>query len=343
MTLLKDFNLDAYDFDLPPELIAQRPISPRDHSRLLVYHKESQEIIHTYFYHLDQYLPPQTLLVFNNTKVFAARFFAHKGSGGRVEILFLTPQENTEGLYPALLKSRGKKKLGDRYVLPQGNSLILKKIGEGGVFYLQPEGSFSLKNNLNAQVPIPPYIRDGKSDARDLQDYQTLYAQELGSVAAPTAGLHFTPRVFESLKEKKISQCQVTLHVGAGTFSPIKSSDIRAHKMHQELFTLGPESAAHHKNSSQKVIAVGTTSLRAWESWRENYHVGDFYPTEAYFYPQHPPEKVQRILTNFHLPKSSLLLLIASLIGRKELLRVYEEAINKSYRFYSYGDAMLII
>ncbi len=343
---LTDLKLSAYNYYLPEELIASRPAHKRDHSKLMVYQHRSGEVVHTNFHDIHKYLPENSTLVFNNTKVFACRLLGQKSTGGKFELFFLSLIQDENSLFDVLIKSSRKKKVGDKF---QVHELEVEVVSVW-------EGYFKIKINLSkeelvlflekhAMIPIPPYIRDGVSDEKDKEDYQTIYAKKIGSVAAPTAGLHFTQEVFDSLDKKKIKRAFVTLHVGAGTFAPVKDEDISQHKMHSESFFIEKEELKKIRKS--KRIAVGTTSLRVLES---SYFEGDIYfegnqtkQTDIFLYPGRKVNSVDGLVTNFHLPGSSLIMLVSALIGREKTLELYQLAVEKKYRFFSYGDAMLIL
>lgn len=340
-----DLHLSNYDFDLPKNLIADRPVSGRHHSKLLVYNAKTNEVVHTNFYDIDKYLPQNSLLVANQSKVFPCRLLGEKPTGGKSEIFVLSVVAE-EGSYKVMIKCRGKKNVGDQFILPNNEKAVITKIEEG-VFWV----SFSV-DDLSAyleevgRIPIPPYIRGGESDDKDKKDYQTVFAKNVGSVAAPTAGLHFTDDVFKKLEVKNIARAFVTLHVGLGTFAPVKVDNLKDHTMHTEEYFIDEKNLHALKNAS-KIIAVGTTSLRVLES---SYHNNSFevdadkrYKTNIFLYPGKEVKSIDALITNFHLPKSTLLMLVSSLIGREKTLELYREAIAHEYRFFSYGDAMLIL
>lgn len=338
-----DLKLESYDYELPAELIAERPIAGRHHSKLLVYDEAQDQVIHTQFSELAQFLAPETTLVMNQSRVFPCRLLGHKQTGGKVEV-FLLRFEATAGNYPALIKSGARKHVGDRLTFRAGLEATIESAQGDGTFLLSFNQEITLKLLEEiALVPIPPYIRAGLSDERDLVDYQTVYAKHLGSVAAPTAGLHFTPEVLASVRAKGVQTAFVTLHVGLGTFAPIKSEIITDHQMHGEEYLIEAQDLAQIKRA-QKVIAVGTTSLRALESaWQSDYQASEFKSTNIFLYPGLDVNSVDGLLTNFHLPKSTLLMLVSALIGREKVLALYREAVARQYRFFSYGDAMLIL
>lgn len=338
----KDFLLSSYDFDLPKDKIALRPIQGRHHSKLLVYKVKTQEIIHTSFLNLTKYLPDQSLLVLNKSKVLPCRLLGKKKSGGSAEI-FIVSLEPTEGLYKTLIRTTRKKEIGDEFIFEDNVHAKIEK---------RADDQFLVRFNISnlpdylekkGQIPIPPYIRKGKSDEQDKSDYQTVYAKDLGSLAAPTAGLHFTEEMFSKLKKESFDHTFVTLHVGLGTFSPIKVPDIREHKMHPETFLISNDSLLKIRQA-KKIVAVGTTSLRVLESiYGKEINPDTPYSTDIFLYPGKEINSIDALLTNFHLPESSLFILISTLMGREEALRVYAEAISLDYRFFSYGDAMLIL
>lgn len=330
----------AYHYYLPEELIAKRPMVPRDHSRLMVYNRKRDEVIHAKFFELPKFLDSGTRLIFNQSKVFPCRLFAKKETGGKAEIFVLSLDQTDKG-YTCLVKSGSKKKIGQKLLIGEENeaNATIQKANDDGSFDLE----FSLDINevvtRFGKTPIPPYIRGGESDERDVSDYQTVYAKEAGSVAAPTAGLHFTDDVFKNLKAKEIERSFVTLHVGLGTFAPLKYDQLKNKKLHKELFHIAKDDWDNIQNSKKK-IAVGTTSLRALESVDD---VDKWSSTEIFIFPGYDVKSVDGIITNFHLPSSSLLMLVSALIGREKTLELYELAVKEKYRFFSYGDAMLIL
>lgn len=342
-----DFKLSSYDYQLPEELIAKYPAAKRSDARLLVYQASKNKITHTTFNHLADYLPEKSLLVRNNSKVFPCRLFGKKNTGGQAEI-FLLSLLAEEGLHPALIKASGKRKVGDEFIVNDQLKAKLIKIDQGK-FWIE----FNLQENeLNAfiqdhgKMPLPPYI-DRDAEQADLNRYQTVYARTSGSVAAPTAGLHFNDEVFKSLKDKEINTADVTLHVGIGTFRPVETDDIRDHHMHFESYEINENDLTTINSSADNIIAVGTTSLRVLESSVQADGSFEIKPgvneTDIFLYPSKEIHSIRGMVTNFHLPKSSLMMLVSTLIGREQTLKLYQEAIEKEYRFYSYGDAMLIL
>jgi len=270
---------------------------------------------------------------------------AHKNTGGAVEVFFLSKTSNDD-LYPVLLKSSSKKPIGLDLNLPGNLKAIVSEINGDGTFKIKVDGDVGSMLETYGKIPIPPYIRGGESDEQDKRDYQTVYAKEIGSVAAPTAGLHFTENVFASLKAKNISRAEVTLHVGMGTFAPVKSANILEHKMHTERFCVSKNDVAASNNASKR-FAVGTTSLRALESGFKDDHFAlapeQWHETNIFLHPGKSVKSIHGMVTNFHLPGSSLIMLVSALIGREKTLELYRLAVKEKYRFFSYGDAMLIL
>jgi len=362
-----DWNLASYHYHLPPELVALRPMEPRDGAALMVYRSGHNPAAATIsdFRHLGDFLPDNSLLIFNDTKVFPCRVLGQKKSGGQAEMLFLSPVPKpsleNEGHYQALIRSRGKKKIGDEYHLPsqhQNQSIVVKITAvdatEGFLLSLSwmnggelQAGELAAWLNQHGLIPIPPYIRDGQSDEQDKSDYQTVYANQTGSAAAPTAGLHFTEELLQHLKKQGHQLGHVTLHVGPGTFRPVQTQDIRDHAIHREAFSISSstwQQIQEARAAGRPIIAVGTTSLRTLES---AFHLDHFIPdhwydTEIFLYPGKKIHSAQGLITNFHLPESSLLMLVSAAIGREETLALYRLAVEKRLRFYSYGDGMLL-
>lgn len=343
-----DLLLSSYHYDLPVELIAQRPV-PK--SRLLVYKVSTNEVIHDYFNNIGSYLPPEALLVFNRSKVFPSRLIGTKASGGKAEIFILSTKpeiENNEAIYSALIKTTSKKKLGDQYLFLPNLKATLKCIYNDGTFGV----TFNITDlasflEVHALIPIPPYIRNGESDELDRKNYQTAYALEVGSVAAPTAGLHFSNELLSKLDDLNIKKAFVTLHVGLGTFKPVATSSLKDHQMHAENYffdEINDELIKSARSEKKKIFAVGTTALRVLESsFGKNLKPNITYSTNIFLHPGIEIKSVDGLITNFHLPESTLLMLVSSMIGREKALELYELAIKERYRFFSYGDGMLII
>ena len=332
--------LSDFDFDLPKSLIAQYPSSIRTDSRLLVL----RDIIDdSTFSQLGNFLKPNDLLVLNDTKVIAARLFGHKDSGGKVEVLVERLINDHEAL--VMIKSSRSPKIGT-YVVLENKSRIKICDKNDGIYKVNFE-SDSILNVLNeiGHIPLPPYIN--REDSKEDQSrYQTVYAKNDGAVAAPTAGLHFDEMLLSSLEHQGINHTFLTLHVGAGTFQPVKVEDIESHKMHSEYYEISTETIdkiEQAKALGGRIIAVGTTAVRALESASVNgslkHQKGD---TDIFIYPGFKFQIVDAMITNFHLPKSSLLMLVSAFIGFEEMFETYSHAIKEKYRFFSYGDAMLL-
>jgi S-adenosylmethionine:tRNA ribosyltransferase-isomerase len=342
-----DLSLSAYDYVLPEEQIAQNPAQPRDSARLLVI-GAAEFYQHRVFRELPDLLQPGDLLVLNNTRVIPARLYGRKVNGSNVEVLLLEEQQQNRWL--ALVKPGKRLKRGAR--IEFGASAVTAEVmaidpDTGGRFlqFELPAGQtlLPLLPQLGV-VPLPPYITDSQSDP---EQYQTVYGDRPGAVAAPTAGLHFTPELLARLQAQGIQQAFVTLHVGVGTFRPVEVENITQHQMHSEWLEVPPETVEQVRQTQAnggRIIAVGTTAVRALEGAAQT---GTLQPycgkTDIFIYPGYSWQVVQGLITNFHLPKSSLLMLVSTLIGRERLLKLYEEAIAQNYRFYSFGDAMLIL
>jgi S-adenosylmethionine:tRNA ribosyltransferase-isomerase len=329
-----------YEYELPPELIATHPAARREESRLLVYHRADGRVEHRHFFDLPEYLGPDDLLVLNNSKVRPA---ALSTSDGRLEVLLL--EETSPQHWVALVKPGARAKPGMRLHFPAGEGKpdieaeVLKTLpgGERVLRFFAP-----LDLETMGEMPLPPYIRKrrgtlGESEhtAEDFERYQTVYATQPGSVAAPTAGLHFTPELLARFKH-----AFVTLHVGLGTFRPVKTEFIDDHEMHEEVYSI-PEGFEAAYEAASRIVAVGTTSARVLESAPHLKHRGG--RTRIFIHPPYEFKRVDVLLTNFHLPHSTLLMLVSALVGREKLLEIYREAVARKYRFFSYGDAMLIL
>ena len=346
--LAVDWNLDAYRFDLPPELIAQHPMPQREQSRMMVLSQKNTAMAHARFFEIVDLLPENAALVINNTKVVPARLLGHRSSGGKIEALLL--KENSAGRWEVFLKRAKRIQPGECLFFGEGHikGRAVRRLAEGA-WLVEFENHPHLMEQLatHALLPLPPYIqRDGlEGQKADQERYQTCYAKKTGAVAAPTAGLHFTPQILECLKQKGLPIIEVTLHVGRGTFAPIHSKDIRQHSIHEEYFEIAPsqmEALQKARKEQRKVIAVGTTCVRVLETLAKN--KGNFSGwTDVFIHPPYDFQGVQGLLTNFHLPRSSLILLVAAFYGRQKLLEAYQTAIAAQYRFYSYGDCMLIL
>ena len=334
-----------FDYELPEELIAQTPVEPRDHSRLLVYERETGEIKHMHFYDLPDLLRAGDLLVRNNTRVLPARLYCRTPNGGKVEVLLLKRLNLTD--WEVLVKPGKKARVGAVLYVNDQLSLKVNAVAEEGCRHISflYEGVFEDILSEVGEMPLPHYIRE---TLEDKERYQTVYAKIDGSAAAPTAGLHFTPELFKRLEEKGVEVAEVLLHVGLGTFRPVKEEEIADHKMHKEYYRITEEAAEkinRAKKEGRRIIAVGTTSVRTLESAAdENGFVkagdGD---TEIFIYPGVKIKCVNALVTNFHLPKSTLVMLVSAFCGREETLRFYNEAVKERYRFFSFGDACLIL
>ena len=335
-------------FDLPQELIAQDPLEDRSSSRLLVLGKETGSIEHKHFYDILEYLREGDCLVLNNTKVIPARLYGvREGTGAMIEILLLKRKENH--VWETLVKPGKKAKPGTKIIFGDGLLVgeVLEIVEEGNrLIQFTYEGVFEEILDQLGQMPLPPYITH---ELKDKNRYQTVYAKYEGSAAAPTAGLHFTPQLLEKVKEKGVEIAEVTLHVGLGTFRPVKVEDVTQHHMHSEFYEVTEEAASIIKNTKARggrVICVGTTSCRTIESAAARFD-GDIKAcsgwTDIFIYPGYQFRLLDGLITNFHLPESTLLMLVSALAGKERVLAAYEEAVKEKYRFFSFGDAMLII
>lgn len=333
-----------FHFDLPPELIAQQPLAQRSASRLLVVDAATDTLTDRQMAELPDCLKPGDLLVFNDTRVLPARLFGHKESGGAVEILI----ERVTGTHQARaqLGVSKKPKPGGRILLQDGTAVVV--LGRDGPFFdLRFETSETLEKLLLrlGRMPLPPYI-DREADADDAERYQTLFARSPGAVAAPTAGLHFDQALLDALSARGVEFGHITLHVGAGTFQPVRSDELREHVMHREWLNVGAELVEKMRRTRAaggRVVAVGTTVVRALESATRD---GMVYPfsgeTQIFIFPGYRITSVDGLVTNFHLPESTLLMLVSAFAGRERMLGAYRHAVGGRYRFFSYGDGMLI-
>lgn len=341
---------DLFNYDLPPELIAQHPPERRELARMMVLHRDSGLIEHKYITDIVDYLQKPDVLVLNNTKVIPARIFGHKAaSGGKVELLLL--DEKTSGEWKVLMKTSRRPKVGDELVLCSGKAkAIMLQDGEQGEALLKIESERPLMEVLDEEgvPPLPPYIARKEQTAEQVEEdknrYQTVYASEPGAAAAPTAGLHFTPEIFTALNERGVSKAELTLHVGLGTFRPVSAEIITDHEMHYERYAVSAAAAstiAAAKNEGGRIVAVGSTSVRTLESVAPIQAAEG--ATNIFIYPPYQFKNVDVILTNFHLPKSTLLMMMSAFAGRELMLKAYETAVASNYRFFSYGDCMLIL
>ena len=328
--------LSDFDYNLPKELIAQHPSGKRDESKLLVLHRKAGKIEHKIFKDIVGYLSKDDLVLLNDTKVVPARLFGKKETGGKVEALLL--HKDREGEHEVLLKPARGCRVGSRLIFGDGRLKAEISRVENGRRFLKFERNGNFEELLDelGEMPLPPYIKRDNI-ALDNERYQTVYAAKKGAIAAPTAGLHFTKDLLGQISEKGVDIDYITLHVGYGTFKPVKCEDITGHKMEKEYFQIDNKVIEKINARKQRTIAVGTTTCRAIETLR----AGGW--TDLFIYPPYEFKAVDALLTNFHLPRTTLLMLVSAFCGRELLSRAYREAIDKKYRFYSYGDAMLIL
>lgn len=348
-----DLLTENYNYDLPEGYIATSPVHPNDHAKLLVYDRSTDTVTHTTFKHLLDFIPEECDVFLNDTRVIKARIFGHKETlglsrdgiaqgGGKIELLFNKPLD----AYHYLVMIRGKVQVGMHLLFDKGLSATVTALNEDGsrvVTFkhcgaeIRFEDLVTLLDEIG-HIPLPPYMQREDSKA-DEQDYQTLFAKHAGAVAAPTASLHFTPELFKALEARHKTH-RVTLHVGAGTFKPVDAKEILDHPMHSEYFNI-PDASAKILDSKTPLLAIGTTVTRTLEHYvRTRQKQGE---CNLFLNPANPPQRVTHLLTNFHLPKSTLIMLVSAFIGREKTLELYKEAIEKEYRFFSYGDAMLIL
>ena len=340
--------LSDFNYDLPPDRIAQTPLERRDESRLLVVDRETCEFIHTTFKKIGDFLPSNSLLVLNDTKVISARLIGNKSiTGGKIELLLI--QEVERNTWEVLAKPRRSLKIGTELVF--GDGLLLGKVldlldnGQCLVNFKYEGDFFTLLSQVGV-IPLPPYIQR-QANEEDQVRYQSVYASSEGAIAAPTAGLHFTNDLLNELKSQGVDIAKLTLHVGIGTFQPVKVENVKTHKMHAEYINLSGMVAQRiqaARDNGKKIVAIGTTVVRALESASESGTVNhyDGY-SELFIYPGYKFRVVDALLTNFHLPKSTLLMLVSAFADTTLIQKAYEEALRHQYRFYSYGDVMLII
>jgi S-adenosylmethionine:tRNA ribosyltransferase-isomerase len=349
------FTLEDYHYHLPEHLIAQQPVAERDHSRLLLMDRNTGTVSHQLFHELEDFLTPSDVLVINNTQVIPGRIVGKKESGGRVEALILNyaagmRSSSHENQYDCMLKSSKRTRIGARLYFAEGvTARVMERADNIYRLLFSCEGDFRTVLHRIGLTPLPPYIkRDGpEPPGDDRETYQTIYASQKGAIAAPTAGLHFTEALMQRLKDKGITPVSITLHVGYGTFLPVRVTDIREHRMHSEWFSIPRETAAtitRAKKEGRRVVAVGTTSVRTLEyAMDEKGNLPAMNGScDLFIYPGYRFRVVDAMITNFHLPQSTLLLLVSAFAGRNNILGAYETAIRENYRFYSYGDAMLI-
>jgi len=339
---------NSYDYELPAHLIAQTPVYPRDHAKLLVYNRATDTTTHTTFKHLLEFVPKECDIFLNDTKVIKARIFGkkmadeHGQGGGKIELLFNKPLTARE----YLVMIRGKVHLGTQLFFDNDLIATVMSLNDDGsriVTFKYQEQEIRFEELVQVldkigHIPLPPYMHR-EDNEKDETDYQTLFAKKAGAVAAPTASLHFTPELFEVL-EKRHKTHKITLHVGAGTFKPVEAKKILDHPMHSEYFEI-PKNSADILNSNRNILAIGTTVTRTVEYFSRTAQT--FGECDLFLNPLNKPQRVTHLLTNFHLPKSTLIMLVSAFVGREKTLELYHEAIAREYRFFSYGDAMLII
>jgi S-adenosylmethionine:tRNA ribosyltransferase-isomerase len=337
--------LELFDYQLPPERIAQKPIEPRDASRLLVLRRETGAIEHRRFAEIVELLAPGDLLVMNDTRVLRARLVGRRRTGGRVEVLLL--EQRATGVWEALVKPGRRVGVGDELEFGDGRlrAEVIERFPSGSrTLRFEAADGVAVDAAIEAagEIPLPPYIHE---TLQDDDRYQTVYARAVGSVAAPTAGLHFTPALLDALAERAVGLARVTLHVGIATFRPVRVEQIEHHQMHEERYAIGPECARAIAECSGRIVAVGTTTARCLESAsvdRRRVAVGAA-TTRLYIQPGYEFRILDGLLTNFHMPRSSLLILISAFAGVEPIRRAYREALASEYRFLSFGDAMLIL
>ncbi len=334
-----------FDYELPEELIAQTPAEPRDSSRMLCYRRDTDEVSHRIFRDLPEILRPGDLLVRNNTRVLPARLYGFTPHGGKVEVLLLKRRSLAE--WEVLVKPGKKAREGAELFFSEELSLVVKgRTGEGErIVEFRYDGVFEDIISRLGEMPLPPYIHEKLADG---ERYQTVYSKVNGSAAAPTAGLHFSPALFDRLREKGVETADILLHVGLGTFRPVKAEEITGHHMHSEYYEIDEVNADkinRAKREGRRVIAVGTTSVRTLESVADEN--GFVRPcrgnTEIFIFPGYRFRCVDGLITNFHLPKSTLIMLISAFLGREKTLELYNLAVKNRYRFFSFGDAMLLL
>ncbi|WP_029522968.1 tRNA preQ1(34) S-adenosylmethionine ribosyltransferase-isomerase QueA [Persephonella sp. KM09-Lau-8] len=334
--------LSEFDYHLPEELIAKYPVEPRDSCRLMVLDRRNQKIEHRIFRDIVDYLKEGDLLVLNDTKVIPARLIGRKTTGAKIEVLLLRPYTDNE--WEVLIKNIKRLKPGQEVIFGEDfKAVLLEKYQEGKARVKLIGDNIKELINKYGHIPLPPYIEREDED-RDKEAYQTVFARKEGAVASPTAGLHFTQELLKKLEEKGIKKAFCTLHVGLGTFRPIQTEDITKHKMHEEYYQIPDETLQairKTKEKGKKVIAVGTTVVRTLETYAQTGKKEGF--SDIFIYPPYQFKMVDALITNFHLPKSTLILLVSAFAGKDFIFKAYNEAIQQKYRFFSYGDAMLIL
>lgn len=345
--------LSDYDYNLPEELIAQVPADKRENSRMMVLERKSRTVLHKHFYDIVDLIEPNSLLVMNNTKVLPARLIGYKDTGAKIEVFLLSQKEGK--LWTVLIKPSKRIKPDNVIKISEELSVkVLKRLEDNGewlVELLYDNDNILNVLHRNGNIPLPPYIerKIPNEDLKklDFERYQTVYAKDEGSVAAPTAGLHFTKEILQKLEDKGVELCEVTLNVGLGTFRPVTCENVLEHKMHSEAFEISAKAAEQVTNAmrdKRTIISVGTTTVRTLETAFKKF--GSIIPchdsSELFIYPPYDFKVVDKLITNFHLPKSTLLMLVSALAGKDFIFEAYQEAIQEKYRFFSYGDCMFI-
>ncbi len=345
-----NLTLDDFNYNLPEELIAKYPTEKRDEAKMLVVDKITGDMVHKHFYDFIDYLNPNDVLILNNTKVIPARLLGKKETGANIEIFLTRYLGNND--WQAIIRNSKRLKDGDIVTISDILKVLIKKKGEANndgnipehlVELIYSNGSMEEILNKTGKIPLPPYIQR-EVEEKDKEDYQTVYAKVSGSVAAPTAGLHFTSEILEKIEKRGIKIAYVTLNVGLGTFLPVKTNDINNHKMHTESYFIPKETADIINNKKGSLVAIGTTSLRCLEANFKKYgKIKEGYDeTDIFIYPPYDFKVVDKLLTNFHLPKSTLLMLVSAFSSREIILSAYNEAIKNNYRFFSYGDCTFL-
>ena len=352
---MNSYDLSAYDFELPEELIAQYPVEPRDTSRLMVVDRRSGRIEHRNFQDFPEFFNSGDLIIANNSKVIRARLLGKRKTPHSGKVEFFALKKTEDRIYEGLIRSSARVSEGFEFQVEDPSGVPLEVVvlrapdRELGGVCLARFGRDPIESGLG-EIPLPPYIhRDSERKFNDEESYQTVYADRLGSVAAPTAGLHFSPAIKESLNKRGVTWSELTLHVGLGTFQPVKSDDLRDHQMHRESYEISEATTSlltEAKREGRSITAVGTTSLRSLESASiEGGVEAGIRDTDIFFYPgsERKIRMVDRLLTNFHLPKSTLFMLVSAYAGSELMREAYLEAVRREYRFFSYGDGMLIL
>lgn len=345
-----NLTLDDFNYNLPEELIAKYPTKKRDEAKMLVVDKITGDMVHKHFYDFIDYLNPDDVLILNNTKVIPARLLGKKETGANIEIFLTRYLGNND--WQAIIRNSKRLKDGDIVTISDILKVLIKKKSEANndgnipehlVELIYSNGSMEEILNKTGKIPLPPYIQR-EVEEKDKEDYQTVYAKVSGSVAAPTAGLHFTSEILEKIEKKGIKIAYVTLNVGLGTFLPVKTNDINNHKMHTESYFIPKETADIINNKKGSLVAIGTTSLRCLEANFKKYGKikKGYDETDIFIYPPYNFKVVDKLLTNFHLPKSTLLMLVSAFSSREIILSAYNEAIKNNYRFFSYGDCTFL-